>query len=249
MSPPSDLKMSIIMRMVVVLPAPLGPSRPKISPAYTSNETSSTARTGPKDLRTCEIDTVGCMLLLNRLRECRCDYNRSVWECFSPETGSSLGGLGRRNLSTVTQIADKRSGRELTRRPPTDRTLEKNRPRLSSDGGAYSPAAGRLSLPPDLDCRTTKSSTNKRLSPARLIVRSSVSMLVTSSNCSLTNHWRKICARLSFSFIASPTRSLICLVTASSQSSASCTASAADAQVALPAGTGGISSRPPASVT
>jgi hypothetical protein len=29
--------------MVVVLPAPFGPMRPKISPAATSNETSSTA--------------------------------------------------------------------------------------------------------------------------------------------------------------------------------------------------------------
>jgi hypothetical protein len=31
--------MSIAMRMNVLFPAPLGPSKPKISPAFTSNET------------------------------------------------------------------------------------------------------------------------------------------------------------------------------------------------------------------
>ena len=35
------------IRSVVVLPAPFGPSRPKISPARTSNETRSTAWTAP----------------------------------------------------------------------------------------------------------------------------------------------------------------------------------------------------------
>jgi hypothetical protein len=40
--------MSMIMRIVVDLPAPLGPSRPKISPAGTSSVTSSTARNVPK---------------------------------------------------------------------------------------------------------------------------------------------------------------------------------------------------------
>ena len=36
------------MRMVVVLPAPLGPSRPKISPGLASKETRSTAKTWPR---------------------------------------------------------------------------------------------------------------------------------------------------------------------------------------------------------
>src|SRR5262249_20955094 len=36
----------VIIRSVVVLPAPLGPSRPKIEPRLTENERSSTARTG-----------------------------------------------------------------------------------------------------------------------------------------------------------------------------------------------------------
>src|SRR5215470_13523124 len=39
------------MRIVVVLPAPLGPSRPKTSPAPTSNPTPSRAWTGPKRWR------------------------------------------------------------------------------------------------------------------------------------------------------------------------------------------------------
>ena len=37
--------------MVVVLPAPLGPSKPKISPSSTENETSSTATSEPYVLR------------------------------------------------------------------------------------------------------------------------------------------------------------------------------------------------------
>src|SRR5215469_10777622 len=40
----------VIMRMVVDLPAPFGPRNPRTSPLATSNETSSTARFGPKDL-------------------------------------------------------------------------------------------------------------------------------------------------------------------------------------------------------
>src|SRR6516165_1165894 len=37
----------VIMRMSVDLPAPLGPSRPKISPCFTAKETSSTAVKSP----------------------------------------------------------------------------------------------------------------------------------------------------------------------------------------------------------
>ena len=39
------------MRTVVVLPAPLGPSRPKISPSATLKDRSCTAVTRPKSLR------------------------------------------------------------------------------------------------------------------------------------------------------------------------------------------------------
>ena len=39
-----------IMLIVVVLPAPFGPSSPTISPGDTWNETPSTAFNGPKDL-------------------------------------------------------------------------------------------------------------------------------------------------------------------------------------------------------
>src|SRR5712691_6022456 len=40
----------VIMRMVVDLPAPLGPRNPRTSPLATSKETASTARFCPKDL-------------------------------------------------------------------------------------------------------------------------------------------------------------------------------------------------------
>src|SRR6266568_2218202 len=40
----------VIMRIVVDLPAPLGPRKPITLPFPTSNETPSTARFGPKDL-------------------------------------------------------------------------------------------------------------------------------------------------------------------------------------------------------
>src|SRR6267378_7879216 len=40
----------VIMRMVVDLPAPLGPRNPSTSPLPTAKETPSTARFGPKDL-------------------------------------------------------------------------------------------------------------------------------------------------------------------------------------------------------
>ena len=55
--PESGLKMSSMMRMVVVLPAPLGPSRPKTSPGSISNDTSSTARVSPNDLLRCSTTT------------------------------------------------------------------------------------------------------------------------------------------------------------------------------------------------
>jgi hypothetical protein len=40
----------VIIRTVVVLPAPLGPSRPSTDPSGTTNETSSTATVSPKCL-------------------------------------------------------------------------------------------------------------------------------------------------------------------------------------------------------
>ena len=57
--PESGLKMSSMTRMAVVLPAPLGPSSPKISPGPTSNDTSSTARVSPNDLERCSTETDG----------------------------------------------------------------------------------------------------------------------------------------------------------------------------------------------
>src|SRR5512146_2344464 len=48
--PESGCRTPASMRSVVVLPAPSGPTRPKISPACTSNESRSTARRSPKRL-------------------------------------------------------------------------------------------------------------------------------------------------------------------------------------------------------
>src|SRR5690349_13144002 len=50
MVPLSGRKMPVIMRMVVVFPAPLRPRRPVMVPRFTANETPSTARTVAKDL-------------------------------------------------------------------------------------------------------------------------------------------------------------------------------------------------------
>ena len=47
-SPESGAVMFMIMRMVVVLPAPLGPSRPNTIPFGTLNESASTALKRPK---------------------------------------------------------------------------------------------------------------------------------------------------------------------------------------------------------
>src|SRR2546423_15527642 len=47
------------MRMVVVLPAPLGPKRPAIWPGLSSNEMPRTALTCPKDLWTPSTRTMG----------------------------------------------------------------------------------------------------------------------------------------------------------------------------------------------
>ncbi len=59
--PRSGLNRSRIMRIVVVLPAPFGPSSPKISPPRSSNDTSSTARVLPNCLETCWTSTIGCI--------------------------------------------------------------------------------------------------------------------------------------------------------------------------------------------
>src|SRR5260370_39273617 len=47
------------MRIVVDLPAPLGPRNPKISPRFTSSETRSTAVKSPKRLTRSSIRTAG----------------------------------------------------------------------------------------------------------------------------------------------------------------------------------------------
>jgi hypothetical protein len=51
--------MPIIMRMVLVLPAPLGPSRPKMCAGGIENEILSTARKPPYDFRTSINSTAG----------------------------------------------------------------------------------------------------------------------------------------------------------------------------------------------
>jgi hypothetical protein len=49
-SPESGMKMPVIIRMVVVFPAPFRPRSPVIVPRRTVNEIPSTARTSPKTL-------------------------------------------------------------------------------------------------------------------------------------------------------------------------------------------------------
>ncbi|MBT9149193.1 MAG: hypothetical protein DDT28_00614 [Dehalococcoidia bacterium] len=63
--------MSMSILMVVVLPAPLGPTIPNISPDLTSKEMSSTTSFLPKDLCTPETSTVfvSSSILLGDKRE------------------------------------------------------------------------------------------------------------------------------------------------------------------------------------
>ncbi|MGC2032209.1 MAG: hypothetical protein WA642_19485 [Steroidobacteraceae bacterium] len=51
--------MPIIMRMVLVLPAPLGPSKPKMCAGGIENEIPSTAANPPYDFRTSSSSTDG----------------------------------------------------------------------------------------------------------------------------------------------------------------------------------------------
>ena len=52
MVPESGIAWPVSIRIVVDLPAPLGPSRPRQVPAGTSRSRPSTARVSPKDLTT-----------------------------------------------------------------------------------------------------------------------------------------------------------------------------------------------------
>src|SRR3954467_3753607 len=54
--PASGKKTPVIIRMVVVFPAPLRPSSPVIVPRWTVNETPSTARTAPNVFTTSRTD-------------------------------------------------------------------------------------------------------------------------------------------------------------------------------------------------
>src|SRR3954452_9282725 len=57
--PASGRMMSRIMRMVVVLPAPLGPRKPMISRGATSNDRSATTSVEPKRFQTPSTTTAG----------------------------------------------------------------------------------------------------------------------------------------------------------------------------------------------
>src|SRR3954471_21590372 len=61
-SPFSGLIRPAIIDTVVVFPAPLGPSSPTSVPRSTLNDTSSTATSGPNDLRRCAICSIGSIL-------------------------------------------------------------------------------------------------------------------------------------------------------------------------------------------
>ena len=49
------------MRIVVVLPAPLSPRKPKTSPRFTSNDTSRTASIDPYDFDRLRIEMAGTL--------------------------------------------------------------------------------------------------------------------------------------------------------------------------------------------
>src|SRR5947209_6760758 len=59
MAPESGVRKPSTHSIVVVLPAPLGPIRPKISPAWTSNDTPSTATVRPYAFRIASTRTAG----------------------------------------------------------------------------------------------------------------------------------------------------------------------------------------------
>src|SRR5437868_14215900 len=83
------------MRSVVVLPAPLGPSRPVISPSRATNETPATARTAPNDL--CRFSTSNISLRLPAVggdeRRARAErVHAARVELLGLELGEELGG-------------------------------------------------------------------------------------------------------------------------------------------------------------
>ena len=57
--------MPVIIRIVVVLPAPLRPRRPVIVPRRTVNETPSTARTSPNVFRTSRTARISAIPILS----------------------------------------------------------------------------------------------------------------------------------------------------------------------------------------
>src|SRR5438045_1970826 len=63
MVPPSGVRMPSTHSMVVVLPAPFGPTSPKISPGTTSSDTSSTASWLPYFLRRLVMRMAGSVAL------------------------------------------------------------------------------------------------------------------------------------------------------------------------------------------
>src|SRR3954453_2589329 len=79
MEPESGKKIPVIMRMVVVFPAPLRPRRPVMEPRRTVNETPSTARTESKVLTTSRTERISTMTRLQK----KCGYCR----------GSGMGGI------------------------------------------------------------------------------------------------------------------------------------------------------------
>src|SRR6266550_2604203 len=67
----------VIMRMVVDLPAPLGPRKPSTSPRSTENETPSTARLGPNVLT-----KFSTFIMLNTLLNHNDQFDIAVFKLF-----------------------------------------------------------------------------------------------------------------------------------------------------------------------
>src|SRR5260370_30514106 len=96
MEPESGKKMPVIMRMVVVFPAPFRPSRPVIVPRRTVNETPSTARTAPNVLTTLRTsNTTDISRTLPRPETLRQDRPGILEAAYCTWAGGQgLGGVG-----------------------------------------------------------------------------------------------------------------------------------------------------------
>src|SRR3954470_18851679 len=112
-SPFSGLTRPAIIDTVVVFPAPFGPSSPTSVPRSTLNDTSSTATSGPNDLRRCAICSIGGILARGCWRPVRFSTNGR----FHP-TNDRLGRVACRGAPGPKDSHRDTETRSGTRPPP-----------------------------------------------------------------------------------------------------------------------------------